>query len=193
MARGARLRCQLPEIREISAAHCLSVAQFRKNAKDMVDWICDYYASNEKLPVRSEVEPGYLRPLLPKAAPQHPENFGSIMQDVQSKIMPGGHPTILALRAHLYISIICPSHSLYWVSAGQPRPLPNWLCAPTHQLADKSSCAGSLSSCHFSWTFHSPVGFWNLHPLSPIDPAWTAVRHELRIRRPQFQSLCALN
>ncbi len=65
--------------------------QFRKNAKDMVDWICDYYASNEKLPVRSEVEPGYLRPRLPQTAPQHPENFNSIMQDVHAHIMPGEH------------------------------------------------------------------------------------------------------
>lgn len=66
--------------------------QFRKNAKDMVDWICDYYASNEKLPVRSEVEPGYLRPRLPQTAPQHPENFNSIMQDVHAHIMPGEAP-----------------------------------------------------------------------------------------------------
>ncbi|KAK9915210.1 hypothetical protein WJX75_006221 [Coccomyxa subellipsoidea] len=67
----------------------MGIEEFRKNAKDMVDWICDYYASNEKLPVRSEVEPGYLRPLLPKAAPQSPENFSAIMQDFQAKIMPG--------------------------------------------------------------------------------------------------------
>lgn len=56
-----------------------------------MDWICNYYSSNETLPVRAQVEPGYLRPLLPKAAPQNPENFASIMQDVQQKIMPGKH------------------------------------------------------------------------------------------------------
>ncbi|CAL8468823.1 g8364 [Coccomyxa elongata] len=69
--------------------HSMGIEEFRKNAKDMVDWICDYYASNEELPVRSEVEPGYLRPRLPQTAPQHPENFNSIMQDVHAHIMPG--------------------------------------------------------------------------------------------------------
>lgn len=73
-------------------AHSLvgsSVLQYRKYAKEMVDWICDYYASVEKMPVRSEVEPGYLRPLLPSQAPQAPEGFAAIMRDVQDKIMPG--------------------------------------------------------------------------------------------------------
>ena len=64
--------------------------QYRKHAKEMVDWICDYYASVEQRPVRSEVDPGYLRPLLPSSAPRQPESFAAIMQDVQDKIMPGG-------------------------------------------------------------------------------------------------------
>lgn len=63
--------------------------QFRQQAKNMVDWICDYYAGLEQLPVRSEVQPGYLRPLLPTHAPQAPEGFAAIMRDVQDKIMPG--------------------------------------------------------------------------------------------------------
>lgn len=88
---GARVRGSLIHYLTNRDTFWSSVAQFRKNAKDMVDWICDYYASNEKLPVRSEVEPGYLRPLLPKAASQSPENFSAIMQDFQAKIMPGEH------------------------------------------------------------------------------------------------------
>ena len=51
--------------------------------------ICDYYETVHTRPVRSEVEPGYLRPLLPNAAPQEGESFDDILSDVESKIMPG--------------------------------------------------------------------------------------------------------
>lgn len=51
--------------------------------------ICDYYETVHTRPVRSEVEPGYLRPLLPDAAPQEGESFDDILSDVESKIMPG--------------------------------------------------------------------------------------------------------
>jgi len=34
-------------------------------------------------------QPGYLRPLLPDAAPEQPESFESVMEDFESKLMPG--------------------------------------------------------------------------------------------------------
>ncbi len=55
----------------------------------MIDWICDYYARVEKLPVRSEVEPGYLPPLMPRKAPDAPEGVEAVMSDIKSKILPG--------------------------------------------------------------------------------------------------------
>ena len=63
--------------------------QYRKTAKDLIDWICDYYARVESLPVRSEVEPGYLPPMLPREAPDAPESAEAVLNDIQSKIMPG--------------------------------------------------------------------------------------------------------
>jgi len=63
--------------------------QYRKTAKDLIDWICDYYARVEGLPVRSEVEPGYLPPLLPTEAPNAPESADAVLSDIRSKIMPG--------------------------------------------------------------------------------------------------------
>ena len=63
--------------------------QYRKTAKDLIDWICDYYARVESLPVRSEVEPGYLPPMLPTEAPESPESAEAVLSDIQSKIMPG--------------------------------------------------------------------------------------------------------
>ena len=63
--------------------------QYRKTAKDLIDWICDYYARVESFPVRSEVEPGYLPPMLPTEAPDGPEAAEAVLSDIQSKIMPG--------------------------------------------------------------------------------------------------------
>lgn len=81
----------------------------------MVDFICDYYSGSlEDRPVRSQVEVslccccisasaqhcrrphtevpmqiGYLAEQQPSSAPQQPESFEAVMQDVRSQIMPG--------------------------------------------------------------------------------------------------------
>ena len=39
--------------------------------------------------MRSEVEPGYLPPLLPRQAPDAPEGVEAVMSDIKSKILPG--------------------------------------------------------------------------------------------------------
>lgn len=35
------------------------------------------------------VEPGYLRPLIPESAPQKPDKWQNIMEDLERVIMPG--------------------------------------------------------------------------------------------------------
>eukprot|EP00884_Botryococcus_braunii_P016651 jgi/Botrbrau1/366/Bobra.110_2s0022.2 len=67
----------------------MDVEEFRKQGKAMVDFICDYYQSVGQYPVRSQVETGYLRPLLPDEAPEHGQPFEEIMEDVQHHILPG--------------------------------------------------------------------------------------------------------
>lgn len=62
---------------------------FRTQGKEMVDFIADFYQGIEALPVKSQVEPGYLAKALPKTAPEHGEDFGDIMADVQKHIVPG--------------------------------------------------------------------------------------------------------
>ena len=39
----------------------MSIEEFRKHGKEMIDYIADYYQDIEKYPVRSQVSPGYLR------------------------------------------------------------------------------------------------------------------------------------
>jgi aromatic-L-amino-acid decarboxylase len=43
---------------------------FRQHAKDMVDFMCDYYEGLEQQHVVSNVEPGYLAKLVPDHAPE---------------------------------------------------------------------------------------------------------------------------
>lgn len=55
----------------------------------MVDYIADYMETINLRRVTPDVEPGYLRDLLPKKAPKKGEEFDEIMHDVDKAIMPG--------------------------------------------------------------------------------------------------------
>ncbi|XP_043920734.1 aromatic-L-amino-acid decarboxylase [Protopterus annectens] len=64
-------------------------SEFRRRGKEMVDYIADYLENIEKRDVYPDVKPGYLRPLIPDSAPEHPESFEDIVKDVERVIMPG--------------------------------------------------------------------------------------------------------
>ncbi|KAK9944967.1 hypothetical protein M0R45_010502 [Rubus argutus] len=67
----------------------MDAEQLRENAHKMVDFIADYYKTIENFPVLSQVQPGYLRELLPDSAPTQPESLQHIFDDIQAKILPG--------------------------------------------------------------------------------------------------------
>ncbi|KAI4319509.1 hypothetical protein MLD38_033097 [Melastoma candidum] len=67
----------------------MDAEQLRENAHKMVDFIADYYQSIESFPVLSQVQPGYLRELVPDSAPHLPESLEQVLQDVKEKILPG--------------------------------------------------------------------------------------------------------
>lgn len=67
----------------------MDAEQLRENGHKMVDFIADYYKSIENFPVLSQVEPGYLRELLPDSAPNQPESLQQVFDDLQAKILPG--------------------------------------------------------------------------------------------------------
>lgn len=67
----------------------MEVEEFRVRGKEMIDYICAYLATMESKRVTPNVEPGYLRDLLPEEAPEEPEEWDKIMDDVDAKIMPG--------------------------------------------------------------------------------------------------------
>merc|ERR1712035_91941 len=78
-------------------------AQFKIRGNEMIDYIINYMETVGERRVTPDVKPGYLRPLLPESAPQVPEPWENVMQDIEEKIMLGmthwQHP-----RFHAYFS-----------------------------------------------------------------------------------------
>nr|ALU57422.1 aromatic-L-amino-acid decarboxylase isoform 36 [Homo sapiens] len=80
----------------------MNASEFRRRGKEMVDYMANYMEGIEGRQVYPDVEPGYLRPLIPAAAPQEPDTFEDIINDVEKIIMPGGsasEATLVALLA----------------------------------------------------------------------------------------------
>ncbi|KAG7196505.1 hypothetical protein KM043_018514 [Ampulex compressa] len=67
----------------------MNIDEFRVRGKEMVEYICEYIRTLEGKRVTANVDPGYLRPLLPREAPAKPEPWEAIMRDVDGKIMSG--------------------------------------------------------------------------------------------------------
>ncbi|KAL4616928.1 aromatic-L-amino-acid decarboxylase-like [Arapaima gigas] len=67
----------------------MDAAEFRKRGKEMVDYIADYMETIEQRPVYPDVQPGYLRSLIPEEAPVEPEKYEEIVKDIERVIMPG--------------------------------------------------------------------------------------------------------
>lgn len=63
--------------------------EFRTYGHAVVDWIADYRARLEVLPVMAKTQPGEVRALLPESPPDSPESFDSILGDVDRIILPG--------------------------------------------------------------------------------------------------------
>ncbi len=62
---------------------------FRRYGHELVEWIADYLNHSERYPVMSRVQPGEVRAALPARAPEHGENFDSILADFERVIVPG--------------------------------------------------------------------------------------------------------
>ncbi|KAJ1724545.1 hypothetical protein LPJ53_001191 [Coemansia erecta] len=67
----------------------MDASEFRKRGKEVIDAIADYYESLDQIPPMSTVKPGYLYKIMPHEAPEEPESFDDIQDDLQKKIMPG--------------------------------------------------------------------------------------------------------
>lgn len=57
--------------------------------KEMVDYIADYLQNIRERRVLPDVQPGYMRSLIPESAPLEGERWENIFADVERVIMPG--------------------------------------------------------------------------------------------------------
>jgi aromatic-L-amino-acid/L-tryptophan decarboxylase len=63
--------------------------EFRKFGHQLIDWIADYRTRVSELPVMSQSAPGEIHAQLPASAPEQPEPFEKILQDLDRVILPG--------------------------------------------------------------------------------------------------------
>ncbi|XP_019622539.1 PREDICTED: histidine decarboxylase-like [Branchiostoma belcheri] len=67
----------------------MDIEEYRKQAKEMVDYIADYLQTVHTRRVYPDVQPGYMRSLVPDCAPMDGESWEDIFDDVERVIMPG--------------------------------------------------------------------------------------------------------
>ncbi len=63
--------------------------EFRRHGHRFVDWIADYFENIEKFPVRSRVEPGQIKALVPAVPPSRGEDMEVLFADFERVVMPG--------------------------------------------------------------------------------------------------------
>jgi aromatic-L-amino-acid decarboxylase len=63
--------------------------EFRKTGHRLIDWIADYQARVEQLPVMARTAPGEVRRQLPVTPPRTAESFDAILRDLDQIIVPG--------------------------------------------------------------------------------------------------------
>ena len=63
--------------------------EFRVQGHRIVDWIADYRARVESLPVMARTAPGEIKQQLPAMPPETPESFDAILADLERIIVPG--------------------------------------------------------------------------------------------------------
>lgn len=66
----------------------MSPEEFRRHAHRVVDWIADYRARVDGLPVQSRARPGELLAALPDSPPIEPEGFDAVLADLDRLVLP---------------------------------------------------------------------------------------------------------
>ncbi|MDJ0791982.1 MAG: pyridoxal-dependent decarboxylase [Acidimicrobiia bacterium] len=67
----------------------MSPEEFRKHGYAVVDWVARYLETVEDLPVLPSVEPGAIAAMVPDHAPEQPEDFQALLDDLDRVVMPG--------------------------------------------------------------------------------------------------------
>lgn len=67
----------------------MPIEEFRHHGYQVVDWVADYLSSVEELPIIPAVKPGEIMAMLPDNAPEEPEDFASLLADLDLVVKPG--------------------------------------------------------------------------------------------------------
>ena len=67
----------------------MTVEEFRRHGKQLVDWIADYWRDVETMRILPDVSPGDILAALPDEAPDAPEPFESVIADLDRIVKPG--------------------------------------------------------------------------------------------------------
>ncbi|XP_047437670.1 histidine decarboxylase [Mugil cephalus] len=67
----------------------MQTEEYNRRGKELVDYITKYLGSIRERRVIPDVKPGYMKELLPDAAPTEPEDWENIFNDIEKVIMPG--------------------------------------------------------------------------------------------------------
>jgi aromatic-L-amino-acid decarboxylase len=62
---------------------------FREDGALALEWVASYLDSVRERPVLARVEPGAIRAALPRSAPDGPEPFSAVLDDLDAVLMPG--------------------------------------------------------------------------------------------------------
>jgi aromatic-L-amino-acid decarboxylase len=83
----------------MSAPH-LTPEEFREHGHRVVDWVADYWAGLDGLPVLAQVAPGEVAAGLPGVVPDEPEPLEAVLGDLDALLVPGlthwQHPRFFA-------------------------------------------------------------------------------------------------
>jgi aromatic-L-amino-acid decarboxylase len=79
-------------------------AEFKSAAKDMVEFVTSYLDTVEHRPVLAQVEPGYIKDLVPDHAPEDPEPWSTVLGDIERVIMPGVTSVFIYIKLRLFIA-----------------------------------------------------------------------------------------
>ena len=64
-------------------SHHMTIEEFRRNGRAVIDWIADYYERIESYPVLAQVRPGEIRAMLPKEPPARRRALRALLGDVE--------------------------------------------------------------------------------------------------------------
>lgn len=109
----------------------MDIEQFRKAGYQAIDNICDHFYNLQNLPVRPDVEPGFLAKSLPDAPPEKGEDFQLIADDYHKVILPGmtywPHPSFFG-----YFPTACTFEAILGdlYASSVPNPGFNWAASP---------------------------------------------------------------